>query len=175
MTSIVCGAIAVLIAFLGVFLYVAARLFRQRRAPEIDARWLAEFSPARYRPMQCLLEEEDIEFLAAQPGYTSSLGRRFRGQRRKVFLAYLRNLSRDFERLHRAARVLLLSAPEDRPDYAAALVRQRISFERALLVVRCRLLLNGVSGSAPDVSGLVDALEAMNAQVRTLAAAPFAA
>lgn len=175
MNSILCGAIAVLIAFLGVFLYVTVRLLRRRHAPEIDARWLAEFSPARYRPMQRLLAEEDLEFLAAQPGYAPSLGRRFRMERRRVFSAYLRNLSRDFERLHRAARVLLLSAPEDRPDYAAALVRQRISFERALLLVRCRLLLNLIGGGAIDVSRLVDALEGMNAQVRALAAVPYAA
>lgn len=172
---ILCIAGVLLGAFLATLLGVVVRLARQRRASAIDARWLADFTPSRYRPMERLLIEEDLEFLATQPGYTPALGRHLRAERRKVFLAYLRNLTRDFERLHRAARVLLLSAPEDRPDYAAALIRQRIAFERALVVVRCRLVVSRISGSAIDVSGLMDALESMNAQVRSLAAAPAAA
>jgi len=85
---------------------------------------------------------------------------------------YLSNLVRDFERLHRAARVLVLNAPEDRPDFAAALVRQRILFERTMILVRWRLFLNLLSGAEVDVSGLVRTLDAMSVQVRSLAAVP---
>ncbi len=175
MNVILCVGGILVGAFLAAFLGVVVRLARQGHASDIDARWLANFSPSSYRPMERLLIEEDLEFLASQPGYTPALGRHLREERRRIFLAYLRNLTRDFERLHRAARVLLLSAPEDRPDYAAALVRQRVTFERALLVVRCRLMVSRVSGSAIDVSGLMDALESMNSQVQILAAAPAAA
>jgi hypothetical protein len=44
-----------------------------------------------------------------------------------------------------------------------------------MLLVRWRLLVNWVSGVAVDVSGLVSALETMNAQVRALATMPAAA
>jgi hypothetical protein len=125
--------------------------------------------------MERLLGAEDLAFLAAQPGFTRAVRRRFRAGRRKIFRAYLRNLARDFGRLHRAARMLMLCAPQDRPDFAAALVRQRVLFERTMLLVRWRLLVNWASGAAVDVSGLVTALENMNARVRTLATMPAAA
>ncbi len=122
--------------------------------------------------MERLLAAEDVAFLAAQPGFTRAMRRRFLAERRRIFRVYLRNVARDFERLHRAARVLMLCAPYDRPDYAAALVRERLRFERMLMLIRWRLLVNRMSGASVEVSGLVNALGAMNAQVRSLAAAP---
>jgi hypothetical protein len=68
--------------------------------------------------------------------------------------------------------MLMLYAPQDRPDYAAALVRQQIRFEGTMVLVRWRLVLNWIGGATVDASRLVDALEAMNAQVRALSAAP---
>jgi len=159
-------------SLLGGFIYVFLRLSQSGRSTQVDLRWLAAFSPSRYRPMERLLTGNDLAFLAAQPGYTQDLGRRFRAERRRVFRVYLSNLVRDFERLHRAARVLVLNAPEDRPDFAAALVRQRILFERTMILVRWRLFLNLLSGAEVDVSGLVRTLDAMSVQVRSLAAVP---
>jgi len=159
----------------GTFVFVFLRLFRSEHSTQGEPLWLPAISPARYRPMERLLGAEDIVFLAAQPGFTRAMGRRFRAGRRKIFRAYLRNLARDFGRLHRAARLLMLCAPQDRPDFAAALVRQRFLFERTVLLVQWRLLVNWASGAAVDVSGLVSALETMNAQVRALATMPAAA
>jgi hypothetical protein len=169
--------VAVLIAAgsAGAFALIFGRLLRADHAAPVDAAWLAAFSPARYLPMVRLLGTEDLAFLRAQPGFTPARGRRFRAERRTVFRKYLRSLARDFERLHRAARMLMLSAPEDRPEYAVALLRQRIRFERTMMRVRWQLLLNWIGGAAVDARRLVDALEAMNAQVRTLAAVPAAA
>jgi len=44
------------------------------------------------QPMGKLLRRDDFEFLAGQPGYSPSLGRRFRTERRRVFRGYLRCL-----------------------------------------------------------------------------------
>src|SRR5215471_20655160 len=59
-----------------------------------------EFSLARYEPMGRLLAEEDFVFLAAQPGYRPEIGAKLRRERRQIFRLYLRELSRDFHRLH---------------------------------------------------------------------------
>jgi len=157
------------------FFAVFRRLFRADHAAPVDAAWLAAFAPARYLPMARLLSAGDLAFLSAQPGFTRARGRRFRAERRAIFRQYLRILVRDFERLHRAARMLMLGAPQDRPEYAAALVRQRIRFEGTVVLVRWRLLLNWIGGAAVDASRLVEAVEAMNAQVRALTAAPASA
>jgi hypothetical protein len=165
-------AIVIALGFAAAFVAVFRRLFRADHAAPVDTAWLAAFSPARYLPMARLLRVEDLAFLSAQPGFTRARGQRFRAGRRAIFRKYLRSLARDFGRLHRAARMLMLSAPLDRPDYAAALVRQRIRFEAAMMLVRWRLLLNWIGGAAVDASRLVEALETVNAQVRALAAAP---
>jgi hypothetical protein len=165
-------AVVIALGFAAAFVAVFRRLLRADHAAPVDAAWLAAFSPARYLPMARLLNVEDLAFLGAQPGSTRACGQKFRAERRVIFRKYLRNLARDFERLHRAARMLLLCAPQDRPDYAAALVRQRIRFAATVVLVRWRLLLNWIGGAAVDTSPLVEALEAMNAQVRELAAAP---
>lgn len=174
MNTIVLLAVACATIFLGIFAYVFALLSRRGHPSPLDPQWLAEFSSARYRPMERLLAAEDSAFLAAQPGFTRAMRRRFLAERRRIFRIYLRNVARDFERLHRAARVLMLCAPDDRPDYAAALVRERLAFERTMVLVRLRLLVNWMSGATVEVHGLVGALETMNAQVRSLAAAPVA-
>jgi hypothetical protein len=165
-------ACVIALAIVGAFVAVFRRLSRADHATPVDAAWLAAFSPARYLPMARLLSAGDLAFLSSQPGFTPAHGRRFRAGRRAIFRKYLRSLARDFARLHRAARMLMLYAPQDRPDYAAALVRQQIRFEGTMVLVRWRLVLNWIGGATVDASRLVDALEAMNAQVRALSAAP---
>jgi hypothetical protein len=136
-----------------------------RTLPEAD--WLRTFSAVRYRPMLRMLAEDDYRWLAAQ-GLDPQSIRRLRSERRKIFGTYLQNLVRDFDRLHTAARMLLLAAPEDRPDLAARLVTVRIQFQRALLRVRFQLLLHDLGFRNVDVSGLVSGIEAMHKDLRTL-------
>src|SRR5688500_10251488 len=108
---------------------------------QCDPEWITNFSVARYRPMLRLLDEADYKFLAAQPGYSKKYISRLRAERRAIFRAYLRNLVRDFHRLHMAARMVLVYAPQDRPDLAMTLMRQRFLFTFAIMSIECRLLL----------------------------------
>src|SRR5262245_16680081 len=89
----------------------------------------------KYRPMERLLQEDDFRFLAAQPGFSPQLGRRFRTERRKIFRGYLRNLRRDFRRLSAAFRILIVHSVEDRGDLAASLMRMRVMFGLGMLAV----------------------------------------
>ncbi len=113
-------------------------------ATGIDAGWLAEFSVDTYRPMTRLLREEDYSFLESQPGYSPDLARDLRKKRRKILSAYLRNLGRDFERLHRAARILALYAPADNSNLVWALMAQSFAFWTAMIEIRLRLLIPAV-------------------------------
>lgn len=165
--------IALGLACLGAVVF--RRLARSRTTGTVDPLWLANFRPERYRPMERLLSLDDVQFLAEQPGDTRALSARLRTERRRIFRLYLRNLERDFGRLHRAARALILSAPEDRSAFASALVRQQLAFQRSLLVVRWRLLLHWAAGTPVEVGGLTAALDDMTAQVRLLSTPPAGA
>jgi hypothetical protein len=137
--------------------------------PEAD--WLRTFSAARYRPMARMLAEEDYRWLESQ-GMDKNTIRRMRRERRKIFSTYLDNMVRDFERLHLAARALLLAQQEDRPDMAERLIAVKVQFHRSLLRVRVQLFLYDLGLRNVDVTELVSGIEAMQTDLRVLMPVP---
>jgi hypothetical protein len=150
------------------FVFLFRRLISAERDPGASLEWCSRFSIEKYRPMERLFFDEDYHFLAAQPGASPKIGKRLRVARRRVFRHYLRCLSRDFDRLYTAAKFLLLHSPQDRPDLASALLKQRLIFRYAMAAVECRLVLQTAGVGKVDVRGLVSALEAMRDQLRQL-------
>jgi hypothetical protein len=148
---------------------VARHLLNPRRGI-VDAQWLANYSPTRYRPMERLLASEEFEFLRASEGWTPAVEQAFRDGRRRLYRRYLGLIARDFDRLHTAARVLALHSPVDRPDLGLVLMREQVSFRKAMLTARFRLALHGLGMNPGDVRGLVRSVESMNSHVRALAA-----
>lgn len=132
----------------------------------------AAVSADRYRPMLRLLSDEDLEFVARN----SSLRRTLRSRRRELFRSYLRCLTRDYAHLLAGVRAIMLRSGIDRPDLAQALAKNRVLFVMAICKVEMRLTLHAVGFGKVDISGLVDALEALRSQVNVLgAAAPMTA
>jgi hypothetical protein len=156
---------------------VFAWLIRQILRPDVpaDEIWLDKFSVDRYRPMLRLLSKEDDEFLASECGYSGSQIRKARAERRRIFRAYLKNLRRDFGRLHYAARILLLDSNEDRSDLAAKLVQTRLAFFFGLLVVEYNLALHAAGVGEVDVRGLLGSLEGLQLDCTLLLPARAAA
>lgn len=148
------------------------RLVKPLNRPSISPRWFAGFSTVRYRPMERILGEADYRFLAAQPDVDGKTLRAFRAQRRGILRAYLRDVASDFERLHAAARVLLLTSIEDRPDLAMALLKLRATFVYAMLAIQGRLALDALGFRGLDVRPLVEAVDRMRGQLVTLIPAP---
>jgi hypothetical protein len=140
---------------------------------QCDPEWISNFSVARYRPMLRLLDEADYSFLATQPGYSKKYINRLRAERRAIFRAYLRNLVRDFHRLHMAARMVLVYAPQDRQDLAMTLMRQRFLFMFAVVAIEFRLVLHAAGLGTVDVRNLLGALDNMRLNVGQLAASPL--
>jgi hypothetical protein len=87
-----------------------------------------------------------------------------------LFRRYLGLIARDFDRLHTAARLLALHSPVDRPDLGLILIREQLSFRRAMIAAHVRLALHVFGVQPGDVRGLVSSIESMNARVRSLAA-----
>jgi hypothetical protein len=163
-TVLVLGVVGVAI------LLLVRKLAGPATVSQCDPEWITNFSVARYRPMLRLLDEADYKFLASQPGYSKKYIDRLRAERRAIFRAYLRNLVRDFHRLHMAARMVLVFAPHDRPDLAMTLMRQRFLFTFAIMAIECRLLLHAVGIGTVDVRTLLQALDNMRINVGDLSA-----
>jgi hypothetical protein len=143
----------------------------------VTAEWIDELSIERYRPMARLLDSGDVEFLRSQPGFTSKMLDKLRGQRRQIFRGYLRCLQGDFGRVCSAIKLVMLQSQHDRPDLAAALIRHQFTFACGMLLVHCRLTLYAWGVCGVDVARLVKSFDKMRLELRTLvpAAAPMGA
>jgi hypothetical protein len=155
-------SISVMLLFVGL---LSTRLFaytKRRWDPEPDQ---AEgFSLGRYEPMVRLLSEDDLVFLAAQPGYRPEIGAKLRRERRRIFRLYLQDLAQDFHRLHAEARTMVADAQKEHAELVGVLIRQQVAFWRAMLAIEMRLLTDVGLGKL-DVRGLVESIEAMRLEL----------
>jgi hypothetical protein len=164
MSPILWSAAGALVAVLMLFILLMRRALQPTPTPSPD--WVENFDLDKYRPMNRLLLEDDFAFLESQPGFDPGIARTLRRQRRRIFRHYLGNLQSDFNRLHAAARQLLLTAAQDRPDLAIMLLKLRCNFWRALLAAHCRTALQPLGIKPVDVQALLDALEPLRRQAR---------
>lgn len=149
---------------LAVALVALLRKFRTRNAglrPD-----LASISAKRYRPMARLLDSEEEAWVSSRLGRAAVS--RFRAERRRIFRGYLRSLERDFGGICAAIRLMLAHSEQDRPELAAALMRQEAAFAFAVFSVRCRLMLHAAGIGTVDVRRLVGALDQVRAELGSL-------
>lgn len=139
-----------------------------------DGQWLAGFDAGSYRPLRRILDAEDFDFLARQPGCTPQMIRQFRRGRIRAFRAYLRDLSADFFRLEAHGKMLLASGAAG-TELAELLFAQRWTFTVALFEVRLRLLLYQTGIGQVNTARLLGALEALGGGIRMPAFSPSAA
>ena len=162
----------VLLGFAFVVLFRTLSSSRQKMAGPAD--WDSIFSPARYKPMERLLDPVDYRFLQSQTGFSWRIGRRLRARRVEIFRGYMRCLGRDFSRVSSALKLVMVHGSVDRSALAGLLLRQRMQFSLHMMSLESRLLLHsfGVSVPTVDVQGLVDALDMLRTQLQVLAAVP---
>ena len=171
MNTFVIAALLALVPIGGALLFFF-RTLSSRQNSDMSMSGRLVLSPGKYRPMERLLQEDDFRFLAAQPGFSPQLGRRFRTERRRIFRGYLRNLRRDFSRLSSAFRILIVHSVEDRGDLVKSLMRMRVMFALGMLAVEGRLLMHAAGVGAVNVSGLIASLDTMQAQMRVILTPP---
>lgn len=148
--------------------WVAHRLLRYRD-PQPVQETLSEVSREtrldRYRPMTRLLDSEDLNFLASQPGYRPEMRARLESSRRRIFRMYLAELSADFHHLHAAARRMVAEAPEQHAELVPVLLRQQIAFWRALAAIELRLALSWTGLTPVNASGLLEIVQQLQRAV----------
>jgi len=125
----------------------------------------------RYRPMLRLLSDADLDFVSANP----VLRGKIRARRREMFRGYLRCLTRDYACLLSGLRRMMVESGADRPDLAKALAKNRLMFAFALFRIEFHLQLHVLGVGKVDVSGLVEALDALRGAVSVLTPATGAA
>jgi hypothetical protein len=132
-----------------------------------------EFSLDRYEPMTRLMNEGDLLFLKSQPGFRPELGKKFSQERRRIFRLYLKELARDFHRMHARARVMAASLPADHSPLVGMLIRQQARFWYEITAIELRLSLNWMGSTSLNARGLIDALATMHTEINraTMAAA----
>ncbi|MGA3025862.1 MAG: hypothetical protein ABSF98_13925 [Bryobacteraceae bacterium] len=157
----------VLLAIAGIFATFFLALSRSGANPP-GSRWLDEFSLDKYRPLERLFDPADLEFVAAHPGYTASLGRKLASSRRVAARLFLDELTVDFDRLFRMGRELLASSREDRPDLASTLFQQWLAFHLRVASLRLRLRLAPLGLAPRRPAGLLEALGRMRSIVAIL-------
>lgn len=157
---------SVLLIILGSFGWQFLSRMQALRGAEAQGKVIV--SAGRYRPMLRLLSEQDLELVAGN----SRLRRTLRRSRREMFRSYLRCLTKDYAHLLAGVRLIMVHSGTERPDLARALAKNRILFALAMCKVECRLALHAAGLGSVDISGLVDALEAMRGQVAVLSSDP---
>jgi hypothetical protein len=113
----------------------------------------------RYRPMLRLLSDADLQFVPAH------LRSSVRADRRMIFRRYLKCLAKDYARLLAGIRMAMVRSGVDRPELARALAKNRLLFSLAVCRIEYRLTLHAAGLGYVDVSGLVEALDALRGQV----------
>lgn len=96
------------------------------------------------------------------------MANRLRAQRCQLFGSYLRNLDQDFQNVAMALRLILLHSSNDRPDLAAALVRQEAAFALRMAGVRLRLFFFRWNLCRVDAAGLVQIFDSVRLQLQAL-------
>lgn len=124
-----------------------------------------EYSPERYIPMLRLTIKDDLEFLRRTTCRKSGMVARWDRARRRVFRLYLQDLTNDFRCLHAEARALVSESPEQYSDLVGVLMRQQVTFWRAMAAVRVRLALSSFGIAQADVRELLGVVEDMRTQI----------
>ena len=153
--------------FLGTAFAFLLRSFSIRRLSWANTRE-NDHSWRDYRPLHRLLDPADFAFLRRR-GIGEERIRRLRTERRRIYRLCLRSLAQDFNQVHRTLNIILVHSPVDRPDLAAELGRQRVTFYRNLMKVEFRLVLNAAGFDRMPVIDLLQPLEILQTQLRMLA------
>lgn len=173
MNFVLWPAVALFVVLGLVFVALFRSVGSRSRASVMPADWDTIFSPARYKPMERLLDPTDYHFLESQPAFNRKMARRVRSNRVNMFRGYARCLARDYSRVSAAVRILMVHAPVDRSALTSLLLKQRLEFSLNMATLEGRLIMHSLGWTAPavDVRSMVESLDNLCAQLRALAPA----
>lgn len=138
-----------------------------------DSSFLESFSVGLYQPMLRLAGQMDRNFIRSAHGKV--LAECYRGIQRDLLREYLREASKDFNRLFAMATAKTVHALSDPDDLSVALFEQQMSFVLVVWWIEARLLLDRFMPVTLDLKPLVAQLETLADQTRKLSRPQYAA
>ncbi len=132
-----------------------------------DASFLENFSLGAYRPMLRLASQMDRKYLKSVHG--DFLANCYRGIQRNLLREYLREASKDFQRLHKIVTAKTLHAISDPEDLSLGLFEQQMTFVLLVWGIEARLLLDWLLPFSFDLLPVVAQLQDLAQQTRQLA------
>jgi hypothetical protein len=168
MNAILLGAaLFLLLLGMGFGMLFSKLLARERTSPMPDD-WEDIFSAGRYRAMERLLQDADYQYLASKSRSNKTMEKQLREKRLRIFHSYISCLSQDFTRICTAIKKIMVDSQVDRPDLAGLLMKQHFIFTLTVMAIEVRLVLYNFGIGTPDGRELIDSLDAMCGQLRTL-------
>jgi hypothetical protein len=132
-----------------------------------DSSFVGDFSVGFYRPMLRLAGQMDRKFIGSAHGRV--LADCYRAIQRNLLREYLREASKDFNRLYAIATAKAVRAISDPEKMSAILFEQQITFVLLVWWIEARLLLDRFIPCGLDLQPLVAQLEGLADQTRLLA------
>lgn len=145
--------------------WLAWKIHGALRVEEAESSWWEHFDPNKYGPLLYLLDGAELEFLRAQRGCSRDLVRKFRAERARICLQFLREMRADFNRLHAVGQALVV-ANRCSEDFPQELFQHRIRFSLAWWRMRAALLVWRLGWTEPDASALLASMHASASRVR---------
>jgi hypothetical protein len=166
--QVIVSIVSLTMLILGSVAFLLLRKFFAVGSSHAEASEPLEISWNDYHPLGRLLDPADFEFLRRH-GVSEFKIMKFRVQRRKIYRLCLHRLARDFNDVHRYAHLVLIQSHVDRPELAAELAKQKLTFHRNLLRIEFRLTLHACGIERMPAIDLLQPVAAIEAQLRELA------
>jgi hypothetical protein len=136
-----------------------------------DSYFVETFSLSSYKPMLRLASQLDRKFL--HHAHSEKLAECYRGIQRDLLREYLRDASKDFNRLYAIVTAKAVHASSDPGDLSMALFEQQMTFILSVWGIEARLLLDRFLPFGYDLQPLIANLEGLAQQTRELAQPKF--
>jgi hypothetical protein len=169
------GTVSVFISLAVIAGLILAVALLARRTPDNDARescygsdatFIETFSIRTYKPMLRLAGQMDSDYLVRKRG--KALASCYSKIKRDLLREYLREASKDFNRMYRIANDRCVQARSDPDNMSAALLDEQLSFLFTVWVIEAKLLLGDLLPFQTDLRPMLAHLEAVAAETRML-------
>ncbi len=126
------------------------------------------FSPNRYRMVERLLAEADLQTVESVGD--KRIEKKFRKVRVRIFRGYMLQLSEDFNQICKAIKLLMVTSEVDRSELSGIILKQQFHFSLRLMHVEVELILYSLGYSGIDTTGLTESLDSLRMQLQGLVA-----
>jgi hypothetical protein len=126
------------------------------------------FSPNRYRAVERLLGEADLQTVKSLGD--KCLEKKFRKTRVKIFRGYMQHLSQDLNQICKVVKLLMITSDVDRSELTGVILKQQFQFSLTMLSIEVEMILYRFGWSGVDITALTEPLDALRSQLRGLVA-----